>query len=67
MESFDKKPISCEQVEAIVFDLDREGAIEYAERSAALAHLAHCPQCAALQESWQAAREELRALGDETL
>ena len=59
--------MKCEQVEAIVLDLDREAAADSLERAAAVAHLSHCPRCAALQESWQAAREELRALGEETL
>jgi hypothetical protein len=59
--------MNCEQVEAIVLDLDREAAADSLERAAAVAHLGHCPRCAALQESWQAAREELRALGEETL
>jgi hypothetical protein len=59
--------MNCEQVETIVLDLDREAAADSLERAAAVAHLSHCPRCAALQESWQAAREELRALGAETL
>jgi hypothetical protein len=59
--------MNCEQVEAIVLDLDRDGAMDSLERAAALAHLSHCPRCAALQESWEAAREELRLLGEETL
>ncbi len=59
--------MNCEQVEAIVLDLDRDGATDSLERAAALAHLSHCPRCAALQESWEAAREELRLLGEETL
>jgi len=59
--------MNCEQVEAIVLDLDRDVAADSLERAAAVAHLSHCPRCAALQESWQAAREELRALGEETL
>jgi hypothetical protein len=67
LELFGKNGMNCEQVEAIVLDLDRDGAADSLERSAAVAHLSHCPRCAALQESWQAAREELRALGEETL
>ncbi|MGB8458813.1 MAG: hypothetical protein WCE50_13900 [Candidatus Acidiferrum sp.] len=59
--------MNCEQVEAIVLDLDRDDALTSLERAAAVAHLSQCPRCAALQESWQAAREELRALGEETL
>jgi hypothetical protein len=67
VESFGKNVVNCEQVEAIVLDLDRDGAADSLERAAAVAHLSHCPRCAALQESWEAAREELRALGEETL
>ncbi len=59
--------MNCEQVEAIVLDLDRVGSADSIERAAAVAHLSHCPRCAALQESWETAREELRALGHETL
>jgi hypothetical protein len=59
--------MNCEQVEAIVLDLDRVDGPETLERAAALAHLSHCSRCAGLQESWQAAREELRSLGEETL
>jgi hypothetical protein len=59
--------MNCEQVEAIVLDLGRDAGADSLERAAAVAHLSHCPRCAALQESWKAAREELRALGEETL
>ena len=59
--------MNCEQVEAIVLDLGRDVDADALERAAALAHLSHCPRCAALQESWESAREELRALGEETL
>lgn len=66
MESFDEKPMNCERAEELLFDVEREGAMDSAEKAAVLAHLANCPRCAALQESWQAAKEELRELGDET-
>src|SRR5271154_254747 len=59
--------MNCEQVEAIVLDLDRNSDADSLERAAAVAHLSHCPRCAALQESWEAAREELRLLSEETL
>jgi hypothetical protein len=59
--------MNCEQLEAIVLDLDRDAAADSLERAAAVAHVSHCPRCAALQESWQAAKEELRALGEEAL
>src|SRR5690348_14855039 len=58
--------MNCEQLEAIVLDFEQDGALDSVERAAALAHLSQCPRCAALQESWQAAREDLRALGQET-
>src|SRR5271169_1492954 len=59
--------MNCEQVEAIVLDLGRDSGADPLERAAAVAHLSHCSRCAALQESWEAAKEELRALGEETL
>ena len=59
--------MNCEQVEAIVLDLGRDTDADPLERAAAVAHLSHCSRCAALQESWETAREELRALGEETL
>jgi len=59
--------MNCEQAEAIVLDLDRDDTAHSLESAAALAHLSHCSRCAALQESWQAAREELRGLGEATL
>ena len=67
MESFGKRSMSCEQAEALVLDLDRDAAVDAVEKTAALEHVAICPQCAALQESWEAAKEELRTLGDQTL
>jgi hypothetical protein len=67
VESFGKNAMNCEQVEAIVLDLGRDDAPDSLERAAAVAHLSHCPRCAALQESWDAAREELRALAAETV
>ncbi len=63
---FGNNAMNCERVEAIVLDLERDGSADSLERAAAIAHLGHCPRCAALQESWEAAREELRALGEET-
>ena len=67
MESFGKNAMNCEQVEAIVLDLGRDVDADALERAAAVAHVSHCPRCAALQESWDVAREELRLLAEETL
>ena len=57
--------MKCEEFEAAGLGLDREsatmgglGAIEFA----ALEHVKTCARCAALQESWQEAQLELRAL-----
>jgi anti-sigma factor RsiW len=67
METSGKFAMNCEQVQAIVLDSYSVGATSLAQRSAALAHLSLCPHCAALQESWDAAKEELRTLSEETL
>jgi hypothetical protein len=67
METSAKFAMSCEHVQAIVLDSHSVGAISAAQRSAALAHLSHCSHCAALQESWDAAKEELRSLSEESL
>lgn len=63
--------MKCEEFEAIGLGLDRESvqrgdpaAIERA--AAAMDHANTCPRCAALEESWQDARIELRALGAAT-
>ena len=63
---FGNNAMNCEQAEAIVLDLERDGAADSLERAAAIAHLSHCSRCAALHESWEVAKEELRALGEET-
>src|ERR1700734_3770999 len=67
LEQFGRTTMNCEQAEAIVLDLDLEDSADSLERAAAVAHLSHCPRCAGLQESWQAAREELRLLSEETM
>lgn len=66
MDTSEKFAMNCEEAEALALDLDRNGAVQPEERAAALSHVSHCSRCAALQESWEAAREDLRALGAET-
>jgi hypothetical protein len=60
--------MKCEEFEAI--GLERSGLpmseIDAAMRDAAAQHAAHCPDCAALQESWQETRIALRALSETT-
>lgn len=58
--------MNCERFEVAVLDLDRNGVVSAAERAAALAHLDTCSRCAALQESWKAASEELHTLAEAT-
>ena len=55
--------MNCEQVEAIVLDLDRDADADSLERAAAVAHLSHCSRCAALQESWEAAKRRVAGAG----
>ena len=65
----------CEEFEAVGLGLDREGAgdldgdrrgVDPIEFAAALEHVNTCVRCAALQESWQEAQLELRALREAT-
>jgi hypothetical protein len=61
--------MTCEEFEAIGLGLEREGVdrdtLTAVDRSA-LDHANSCPRCAALQESWQDARIELRSLAAAT-
>jgi hypothetical protein len=54
--------MTCEEFEAIGLHVDRDASLSEAERAAAREHLNSCPRCAALQDSWLAARMELRTL-----
>lgn len=60
--------MKCEDFEAI--GLERSGLrmieVEAGLQRAAREHAAQCPDCAALQESWQEARISLEALRDST-
>ena len=58
--------MTCEEFESIGLDAERDASLSEAQRTAAAEHLASCSRCAALQESWQAARFELRSLAEET-
>jgi anti-sigma factor RsiW len=58
--------MTCEEFEAIGLDADRDASLGEAEHAAAAEHAASCSRCAALQNSWQAARLELRSLAEET-
>jgi hypothetical protein len=59
--------MKCEEFEATGLDAERDTTLSDAERAAARQHVGLCPQCAALQDSWQSARAELRDLAEETI
>lgn len=59
--------MTCEEFEANGLNAERDASLSEAERAAAREHLNSCARCAALQDSWLAARVELRALADATL
>src|SRR5260370_11230673 len=60
--------MKCEEFEAIGLERSglRMGELDAALRDAAAEHAAKCPNCAALQESWQEARIALQALRETT-
>jgi anti-sigma factor RsiW len=58
--------MNCEEFEAIGLDAERDASLNEIERAAAREHASTCSRCAALQDSWQAAGVELRALAEET-
>jgi hypothetical protein len=58
--------MNCEEFELIGLDAERDATLSEAARAAAREHASTCPRCAALQDSWQAARVELHAFGEDT-
>jgi len=59
--------MKCEEFEAIGLDAERDTSLSELERAAAREHASACSRCAALQDSWQAARVELQAFADSTV
>jgi len=59
--------MKCEEFEAFGLDAERDTSLSEAQRVAATEHAATCSRCAALQDSWQSARVELRAFADDTV
>jgi hypothetical protein len=57
--------MNCEEFQSIGLDAGT-GRIRAAEESAAAEHAATCSRCAALAESWEAARAELSLFADVT-
>src|SRR5271156_1428753 len=58
--------MNCEEFAASGLGAEHEGELSAAQETAAWEHLAVCARCAALAESWDAARLELRSLADIT-
>lgn len=58
--------MKCEEFEAIGLDAERDASLSDAQRAAAVEHASSCSHCAALQDSWLAARFELRRLAEKT-
>jgi hypothetical protein len=54
--------MTCDEFEAIGLDAERDTSLMDAQRANAAAHAASCARCAALRNSWEAARLELRSL-----
>ena len=59
--------MKCEEFETIGMDAERDPSLSEAERAAALEHAGTCSRCAALQDSWQRARAELRAIAADSM
>src|SRR5207248_7373483 len=58
--------MNCEEFGAMGLDAERDATLSEAQRAAAREHVCRCSRCAALQDSWQAARVELHAFAEDT-
>ena len=58
--------MTCNEFEETGFDAERDASLSNAQRADAAAHAASCRRCAALRDSWEATRLELRALAQAT-
>ncbi len=58
--------MNCEAFESVGLGMERDAAADAAERAAADEHASTCSRCAALQQSWLAAKLELSALSEAT-
>jgi len=54
--------MTCEEFERVGWNAERDATVSAEERAAAFAHATHCPVCAAMEDSWLAAKMELRGL-----
>jgi len=58
--------MNCEEFASAGLGAEHDGSLTTAQQAAAREHLAVCGECAALAESWDAARAELQLLADST-
>ena len=58
--------MTCNEFEEMGLDAGRDRSLSDAQRAAAASHAASCPRCAALRDSWEATRLELRSLEQAT-
>jgi len=58
--------MNCEEFASVGLGAEHDGEISVSLRAAAREHLDSCAHCAALAESWDAARARLQLLADET-
>src|SRR5215467_9741666 len=58
--------MTCSEFEETGLDAERDASLSEAQQAAATAHAASCPRCAALRDSWEATRLELREFAQAT-
>ena len=58
--------MTCDEFEAIGWDAQSNASLTDVQRAAAAAHVVSCTRCAALGDSWEATRLELRSLAQAT-
>lgn len=58
--------MTCDEFEAIGWDAQSNASLTDVQRAAAAAHAVSCIRCAALGDSWEATRLELRSLAQVT-
>ena len=58
--------MKCNEFEEMGLGAERDASLSDAQRAAAASHGASCPRCAALRDSWEATRLELRSLAQAT-
>ena len=58
--------MTCDEFEAIGWDAQSNASLTDVQRAAAAGHVVSCTRCAALGDSWEATRLELRSLAQAT-